>query len=406
MSDQQDDEADVEWRRPWGLYAVAALIVVVIAAGALLKLAGRQGSSDAAPASPTTSASTGNSPRTPPFPAVTVAPAPSPEATTHQAPRPFVHGIPRSWTLVGMSWARPSESGTLVTVRPGAGTMVNRPVPPLLTGGPVSLIAGTNRVLIHPTDREPSYVYEPGGRDRFDGGLLGSGGLALPGPKAGQVWVQDATDDALFHLMRLDGRRTGVQVRRPDDPSWVRAMPDGAGYLLVETPDGAYDVRPGERRRITKGSVVAAGATVWLARECPTSRPCHLSVIDAKTHERHTVPSPCPVRPAAAPSGTISPDGRTAALICGSTHGARVLYLLDLHSGKGSAVRVDPPESETSMVWAPRSAWLFVVTGSGRLTAISRSTGHTVAVGSGLPPLSQLAAARPTAPHHPASAHP
>ncbi len=413
MSAPRDDDGDVEWRRPWGLYAVAALIAVVIVAGALIKLTGDQGSPGAANsrsattgahgrsasgAGSTHSAATGTPTASDSVPDGTVRQVPSPTATTRRGTHPFVHGIPLTWRLVALSQAPPNESATLVSIYPGSGTIVRMPVPPLLTGGPVSLVVGPERVLIHPTDWEPGYEFDPDGLGtRFDGGRLGSGGAALPGPDPGQVWVQDAADDAVFHLLGLNGRRTGVHVRGPSDASWVRALPDGAGYLILETPDGAYDVRPGKSRRVTKGTVVAAGATHWLVRECPTARPCRLFVIDAKSRERHTVPSPCPVRPAAAPSGRISPDGRTAALVCGSTHDARVLYLLDLRSGAGTAVHLDAPDGPSSMVWAPRSRWLFIVDEHGDLQAIDRHGRGTKTLATGLPPLAQVAARPPAA---------
>src|SRR3712207_269281 len=94
-------------------------------------------------------------------------------------------------------------------------------------------------------------------------------------------------------------------------------------------------------------------------------------------------------------SGTISPDGKTAALLRPpdgvSGYG---IQLLDPNSGAIELVDVVPPESNPlgpQWVRSPDSRWLFVTDAGGRVIIVNRRTGRATPLRTELPQVRQLA---------------
>lgn len=300
--------------------------------------------------------------QTPPAPTMAVdhpsggPPLARPKAADHVVVDEVGHpilGATGDWELFG--YARP---GTLVRIELAEGMVTRTAVPPLQSGGPVSLLVGPNGALIHPLDYVPGYTVLDGHCARPQ--KVRDGGLVLPGPRAGQAWVQSGDGGRLrMRLMGLDGRVIGPSLTVPFDDAWP-VTADGLGYVLASGADGTYGVRPGGSHRITTGSVVAAGPTAWLLVECDGEAGCHQVVVDSGTGARRRLGK---VHGSFEPgAGVISPDGGTAAVLKLSRSQRSTLHLVDLTTGAdrpidGPVGRLEPG---SALAWSPDSRWLFV----------------------------------------------
>lgn len=385
------------WRRPWGLYAVVALLVVAVVVGVVQHVGARPGGSSGS-ATPTSSSRkpTASPPSgAPAEDARPPVPGSSPWVTRHGG-RPLLSGVPAGWELVAMTRQSLSRPLELIRIAPASGTVTTAQTPPLLTGGPVALVVGDGRVLVRPWDAVAGYLFPRDGQARrLISGPLGFAGPAIPGPRPGRVWVEVPEHPGGMRLVGLDGAPTGDTIQLPSEEWVALVVGDGAGYPLVQTEHGAYDVRPTGRHRVTRGSVVAIGPTRWLVHPCPVGAGCGLALVDRRTGARRAVPPVCPVRqlPAAVPrSGTISPDGHTAVLFCVGSDFTRMPYLLDVTTGRSQRLHLRLERGDPGLVWAPNSRWLFTIDADGQLTAVDAHDGEVHTLAPGLPPLAQLAA--------------
>jgi hypothetical protein len=193
-------------------------------------------------------------------------------------------------------------------------------------------------------------------------------------------------------LLTLDGKPTGARIDVPPGTGVLGS--DGAGQVLLAGIGGVYDARPGGANRVTTGMLLASGPTRWLAVECDGRLSCANVVIDRASGARHTLHMP--LYSMNQNSGTISPDGRTAAMLRHDGISASGIHLLDLDSGADRAVEVNPdsPDDQVergpSWVWSPDSRWLFATDAAGRVMIINRDTGRATPLDSRLPSLDQL----------------
>ncbi len=394
------ETTDDAWRRPWGLYVAVALLIVAVTAGAVAQVVGDSGDSSGS-ATPSRS-STEPEPTSSSLVGVagpTREPVPgSAPKVRRQGGHPLLTGVPVGWQLVAVTRQSLSEPFHLVRIVPASGKITAAAGPPLLSSGGVALVVGARQVLIRPWDCVAGYLLPRAGQaQKLTGGPLGTCGYAFPGPAPDQVWATDPDHPRRVRLVGFDGTPTGVTLRPRTDQWAGLSVADGAGGRLVQTSHGAYDLHPSGRQQVTTGTVVAIGTTTWLTRPCPSQDQCELTAINRHTGSRQALPSPCPAdsRPTAAPlSGTISPDGRTAAMFCTGSTPHPVLYLLDLTTGRRHHVHVRLQDIDTGpagLVWSPNSQWLFTIDRAGRLTAIDRDTRRVRTLATSLPPLSQLA---------------
>ena len=296
------------------------------------------------------------------------------------------------WDLFALGGSGSALGGdVLVRIQLAAGRITRTAVSPMLSGGPVSFLAGPDNVIIRPLDLVPGYLVPDGQPARNLRAALSHGGMVFPGPRPGQLWAQPAAGRRTrLSLVGPTGRRLGPTIRVPAGGYWPIAA-DGRGYLLIHWRGAGYDARPGGRRRVTVGTVAAVGPTSLLAVECRHRHRCADIVIDPATGARRllarrridlTVP------------GVISPDGSTAALFLAGHAGRITLHLLSLNSGADRAVPVNADRhslSSGSLAWSPDSQWLFAAAAHGKLLAVSVSTGRARGLGAALPPVSQLA---------------
>jgi hypothetical protein len=291
-------------------------------------------------------------------------------------------GVRAGWQLFALGQQE------VVRIQLARGRVTRTQVPPLMSSGPVSLLAGPHEAIIRPLDFVPGYLVPDGRPARRLRGALSHGGMVFPGPRAGQVWT--LTSGRTVHLAGFDGGKLGAVIRLPAGDGWL-VTSDDQGYLLIYRKDQVYDARPGVTRRITAGSMAAVGPTRWLAVRCRPRHRCSDVVIDPATGAHRRLGHR---RIGSAVPGIISPDGSTAALLRGGASGPITVHLLSLDSGTDRAVPVHADRESFApgnMAWSPDSQWLFVIAAHGNLVAVTASTGAVRGLGTALPPVSQLA---------------
>ena len=298
-------------------------------------------------------------------------------------------GITAGWQLFGLT------ERSVVDIQLSTGRVITTALPPPQGSGPVSFIVRPDDAIVRPLDNVTGYLVPDGAPARPLTGMLASGGLLLPGPAPREEWASGGPDNSLL-LVGANDRPTGVTIRFPD-PGWGSevAMPDGHGDVLVASNTGEqYDAGAHSLRRV--GLLVSAvGPTRWLGLDCSSGR-CRNVVFNPATGRRRALPGaplhlltwPWPAYP-----GSVAPDGLVAALLTGTDRGAVTLVEINLSTGAIHRLPVAASEATSSatMAWSPDSAWLFVLTARGKLTAISIRTGQAHTLGVPLPALTQLA---------------
>jgi hypothetical protein len=272
------------------------------------------------------------------------------------------------------------------------GIITTTTFPLLSSDGPVSLLAGPDRVVVQPLDNVPGYVV-PDGRPTTElAETTGKGGPALPGPDPDHFWVPTTSGTTTtLRLIGFDGTQTNTTMTVPADAGSL--SPDHAGYVVFYGTGGIYDARPSGITRITSGQLHALGPTRWLSRECDATYHCTAQVTDRATgvHRVLNVAISDYTQ-----GGVISADGSRAAVLEGDSSSPATVHLIDLNSGtdRATSATLDPnlAYQEGIFVWSPDSKWLFVTNGTGRLFAIEASAGTVVAIDTGaIGPVSQLA---------------
>jgi hypothetical protein len=313
-----------------------------------------------------------------------VMPAGASTVTVTDLGRPLLD-VPADWELFGQG------QDVVVRLELGRGRITRTSVPQLGSASPIFFVVGHDRVIVHPMDWVPGYVVHDGKPATRPPPALNQVASMLPGPDSRHLWAetQAGTGSALT-LLTLSGQPAGVQISVPQDAT-VQAS-DQAGNVVMFGVGGMYNARPDGLHRITSGTLLAAGPTRWLARECDERYRCSGVVIDRATDARTALNSPLDSYEQNA--GAISPDGRTAALLQPNGVGGSNVHLIDLTTGADRVTGVMTSSNQTlggrAFVWSPDSNWLFVTSGTGRLLAISRA-GQPIALDAQVGPLDQVA---------------
>lgn len=372
MAEQLDIGPDTPGRGPrrW-LLAVAGLVVIglLIAYGIHTRDGVGKNAAQRSPTAPTPGS---------PQPS-TSAPPRSPTVT--ELDDPLLPGAQPGWELFARTGHGMQGPGHMLRIELARGRITRTPIPRLQSGGPVSFVAGRTNALVRPSDAVTGYRVPDGKPARKLTGALAHSGSAIPGPEAGEVWIEHG---GAMRLVRMDEKPLGTSMKVPLRNQAQFA--DGDGYLLVNTEHhGSYDIRPSGRKRITAGTTVAVGPTRWLVQPKNARNRCKLRVVNRSTdHRRCLSPTRRQHRhrdyarinnPAS--MGTISPDGRTAALADGS--GKHTVRFVDLATGSTRSSHVSIPDGglHQTAVWSPDSRWLFVIDGNHHLVAINQNTGKT-----------------------------
>jgi len=295
-------------------------------------------------------------------------------------------GVRAGWDLLGYGPDR------AVRIQLAAGRVTQTVVPPLVSGNPVSFVAGPSQVIIRPWDFVPGYVVPDGKPARNLPGVLEHGGQVFPGPRPGQVWVRPSLSATSLSLVRLNGSETGVSMRLPSGGWWL-ATPDGQGDVLLSGVGEIYAVWPGGSRHLG-GMLAAVGPTRWLTVNCFRPHRCADVVINPRTGAQRQLGGPPVVSVSASAPGVIAPDGATAAVFRVSTSGQVTLHLLSLATGADERIAVPLEQAAAgagTLTWSPDSRWLFVITAHGGLAAVNASTQQVQGLGVKLPWLSRIA---------------
>ncbi|GIH14773.1 hypothetical protein [Rugosimonospora africana] len=367
---------------PWRRWLPVAAVVVVAAVAVVAAVTRGTGGSPSATSRPSSTVPESTLPAQA-GPAASVDAVATPSPLVSQAGRPLL-GVTAGWELLGQG------SGGVVRVEFARGRITSTAVPPILSGGPVSFVAGPDWAMVRPLDLVPGYLVPDGQPARPLYGPLARTGPAVPGPDRNTVWVPLAGDDQTLILVKSDGEPAGPRLTVP--PGVVSTVaPDGTGYLVFAGTGGVYAARPDGPHRITTGALIAAGPTRWLTWECDDRYRCAAVVIDRATGARRTVDIPLAQQTTV--RGVISPDGSRAALIESGPNGSVTVGLYDLASGSTSyGVQVSPALSDPdSMVWSPDSRWLFIAGDDGALYPVDPATGEVHNLGVVLPHLTRLA---------------
>ncbi len=299
-------------------------------------------------------------------------------------------GVTAGWDLFGRGM------DSVVRIELAKGRLTRTAVPSLRSSGSVSFLAGPDRAIIRPLDFVPGFAVRDGHNAADLAGALDNGGPVLPGPDAGHIWADTATNGQpdVMTLIDWEGHPTPTHFKVPTNSSAVSATSDGAGNVLLPAQDGStYQVRPDRIKLLTTGNLLAVGPTGYLVSECTTGTKCVTSVVDRTTNKRRILAKS--IAAGGGATGLISPDGQTAAVIdvakLGSPAGLSLVNLLSGVELSAPANVGTPMRDSSSMVWSPDSRWLFVANQAGRVAALDPSTGQVENLGLRLPRIEQLA---------------
>jgi hypothetical protein len=376
-------------RHPLAAAAVAGaslVLFLLVSAGRGNPAAGPTGSTSSTPSSAMPASS-----RAAPSPRDTTASGTSavlPRVTTDLHRR--LLGVTAPWEL----FARGDD--VVVRIQPALGRVTQTQMPSLRSDGPVAFLALRDRVLIRPLDFVPGYQVRDGRPPIELTGALQAGGAMFPGPDQEHVWWTIGNYPGSVELVLLgpDGNRRERSLPLPPDASSFAMTSDGAGSVLLSGVGGMYAVRSDGLRRITTGTLLAAGPTGWLTVECDPRYRCSIVLRDRSGRARPITGTTFGTGSLGgyALGGVISPDGTTAAVFEPTPGPAPVLDLLELRSGGRRRVDVDVGQGpdQGTVAWSPDSRWLFVLDAAGRLRVVNSGTGTVSQLLPDLPRLLQL----------------
>ena len=227
------------------------------------------------------------------------------------------------------------------------------------TSNSVSLLAGLEEVLVVTADTGSGTVVPDGLPARPIPRRLQQASQLFPGPP-GLLWAQNRRDPGpgVITLVDFDGRRQGKPVFLGG--AWPQ--PDGNGSLLFGDVGGVYELQDEALRRISTGTLTAAGQNHLLLAECDARHRCSSYLLDRDSGDRHQLGT---VDTSSLPSGALSPDGRHVALVDWQGSSAPKLSVQDLRTGKrrrieGLSANYGPDPLST-LAWAPDSRWLVML---------------------------------------------
>jgi hypothetical protein len=265
-------------------------------------------------------------------------------------------------------FARTFDPNAVLRVDIDTGVVASTPIGSVLSTAPTYLVVGPTTVVVRPYDNVRGYVVDDNnGAVTSPGGLLDRGAyMACADGRRNRIWL------GFDALVQVDFNGTLVaQLPAPERPVPIGC--DGAGEMLYRQGSNTFVTSDGLPTLVTAGDVIAAGPTTFLVRDCAT---CELTVVDRATGKRHavtvdsadTTPQSFPPQPQGR-IGSISPDGRTAALF----HTGEGIVFVDLRVGASRGDSTVAGEFQ-SLVWSSDSRYLFFIRGGYQLSVFDRDT--------------------------------
>lgn len=194
----------------------------------------------------------------------------------------------------------------------------------------------------------------------------------LSGPP-GRLWVTTyRDDDPITRLTDLQGR----PVRATHGPSSYPAdafQSDGEHGLIMGSAGGYFAMTSDGPRRLTRGALLAVGPSHILTIDCDSTLHCSRYVVDRDTGHRRRIGPAAPTN--MNESGTISHNGRLAALWRWTRSGPAELRILDLRTGNVLTRVADPNGTgdADSLLWLADGRLIGIL--GGRILVYNPSSG-------------------------------
>lgn len=277
-------------------------------------------------------------------------------------------------------FAHTADPDAVVRIEVDQGRVVTTPVGPVTSTAPAFLAVGPSVAVVRPYDHVPGYVVADTGSVTDPSDLLDEGVfMTCSTGTSDRVWL------ARESLVQVDF--TG-SLKAEIGGGAQRPLPigcDGGGEMLFRRGIATLVTGDGPPTVVTSNTVVAAGPRTFLVNDCVTGTTCALTVIDRPTGERRSLTldasAAIPQRlPTAGQGrvGSISPDGRTAALF----RTTREAIFVDLATGIGQGVSAIGGAFQ-SFAWSRDSRYLFHIGNGNELSVFDRDTRDYLPLGIG-----------------------
>ena len=317
----------------------------------------------------TTMASSETSSTTPPA-ATAAAPSVVSTATaTLEVALPSASGV--------VLFAHTSDPSAVLRIDIDRGRVVTTPVGAVTSTAPAFLAVGPSAAVVRPYDFVRGYMVADSGTVSDPPGLLGDGtSMVCSDGGRDRVWLEH---DA---LIQVDYR--GVLIAQIGGAQRRAELGcDGAGETLYQQGSTTFVTSDGTPTEVTGGTVIAAGPSTFLVRDCADAANCALTVIDRRTGQRRaltvdgvsTRPVLQPVQPGGR-IGSISPDGQTALLF----RTANEAVFVDMKDGTAQGVG-SVASAFQSFVWSADSRYAFFIQANHTLVAFDREERHIKSLG-------------------------
>lgn len=246
------------------------------------------------------------------------------------------------------------SDGRLYRIQTDTQAVTATTTPALQSGGSLMMIVDRHEVLVRGWG-------SPGDGFRVVDGKAPDGlpdalkapDIILPGPP-GRLWVTTYRgDDPATRLTDMKGH----PVHAAHGPSSYRTdsfQTDGHRGLILAAAGGFYDVTENGPRRLTRGQLIAVGRSSVLTAECDATLRCSRYLVD-RGNGQHRRVGDAPINMNTYGNGTISNNGRYAALWHWSRTGPLELTILNLQTG-ATVARVDNNNGSNdtaSLLWLP-----------------------------------------------------
>lgn len=246
--------------------------------------------------------------------------------------------------------------------------------PDLQSGGSLTFVTGRRQVIVRDYgDGGAGYVVPDGKPAQPLPRRLKSADEIYPGP-SDRLWVTTHRGrTSTTQLTDLRGRPVRDTRGSSQFENLGSLQPDGFGGVLVASAGGYYELTPKGPRRVTRGLVLATGRSHLLTADCNSTLECSRYLVDRTSGEQRrlgTVPANSYA------DGTVSDDGRYAALWTWGRNGGGRLRVVDLRTDKTITQHSDAEwmGDSGSLIWLPDNRLVGIQ--NGEIFVFSPKTGR------------------------------